>query len=440
MKKHVALTALLLLLTVSPLSAQDEERMTLLVDAETESYFRHIAEPLLKHMDLHSEEIRYHIVLSDQINAFVASARDVYFMTGLINKADNPDEVLGVLAHELGHMQGRHLFRAAVMQDEYKIPAILAGVLGAGAVIAGAPQAGGAILVGAQAAGVSNLLRFTRSQEQQADQIGLDTLLAAGYTPIGMESFFKKLRTDEVLYTKTPPSYLLTHPSPAQRQDFLANAVQQAEGKNLTHLPQAPFDRIKAKLYALSETPARVLRKYQHDKSFAGRYAVAIANARLAKFDDAMQDVNALMKEQPDDPYLYELKGQILQDIGSLDEALPLLEKALSYEPDMPLLRFEVGELLLQQDKVDEALPILQTVRNSMPDWARLHYLLGVAYGKKGLLSLSHLSLAESSLLQGLRDDAKYHVQLAEHYLDKKDTAAAEKLALMKEALESEKN
>jgi len=438
--KRILAALLVALAFVTAPTSHGQERLTLLIDAETGNYLQTMAAPLLEHMNLHDAQLRYHIVSSDQVNAFVASARDVYFMTGLINKADTPDEVMGVLAHELGHLQGRHLFRASVQQDELRIPSIIAGVLGAGAVIAGAPQAGSAILIGAQAAGVSNLLRFTRAQEQQADQIAVNALQASGYSPAGMESFFKKLRTDEVLYTRTPPPYLLTHPSPAQRQDFLANAVAKSAGSAVNTLSQPEFDRIKAKLYALSESPTRVIRKYQADTSFAGRYALSIAYARQAKFDKAMPLLDELLNSAPDDAYLLELKSQILQDEGKATEALELMEQALSLKPDEVLFRYQKAELLLQLEQSDKALPILLTVRNDMPDWARLHYLLGLTYGKLGKLSLSHISLAESSLLQGLKDDALYHVQLAEHHLNQSDKAAQEKLSLMKQALENEKN
>jgi predicted Zn-dependent protease len=436
--KRLFLVLCTFVFALAPLSAQ--ERLTLLIDAETQAYFEDMAKPLLAHMNLHDTHLRYHIVLSDQVNAFVASARDVYFMTGLINKAETPDEVMGVLAHELGHLEGRHLFRAAVHMDDYKVPSIIAGVLGVGAVIAGAPQAGGAILIGAQAAGVSNLLRFTRSQEQQADQIAVNALLSAGYSPAGMESFFKKMRTDEVLYSKAPPPYLLTHPAPAQRQDFLANAVRQAEGRSTKTLPQEPFERIKAKLFALSESPARTLRRYQGNPSFAGRYAVAIAYARQAKFDDALTIVRELLQAHPDDAFLHELESQIHKDKGDLPAALAAIERALALRPDTPLMRYQLGDTLLNLGREEEALTMLLTVRNSRPDWARLHHLIGIAYGRQGALALSHLSLAESALYQGQRDDVRYHLHLAEHHMTEGDTQAKDRLQMLKQALENEKN
>lgn len=433
--KRLLLTLLLLLALARPAFA-DKGALSLLLDAESLAYLHEVGAPLFEAAGLAEGRVRIHIVAGNEVNAFVASNRDMYFFTGLIARASSATEVVGVMAHETGHIQGRHLFRAAQHGENLTLPTILGSVVGIGAMVAGAGQAGQAIFVGSQAAGLSSNLRFSRSQEQQADQIGVTLLQDTGYPISGLVSFFEKLKKEESLYSKTPPAYLLTHPLTTGRMEFVKLEGQKRQPNGgARHPDDARFRRVQAKLFALSNPPARTLRKYMRDTSVEARYAKAIAQALLAKRKEADDMVNQLLAESPDDAFFHELKAQIAQDHGDMALARTHFQKAVERAP-LPLLRLQLAEVKVEQGDIDDALRDLLPVRDKMPDWPRVHQRLGMAYGKLGKLGLSHLSLAEASFLVGNKADTTYHLKVADENLAATDAEAKKRLKELQEDVE----
>lgn len=394
-----------------------QQQVTLIIDAELNDYLKSLAAPLLKAAELNPDYVQVHLVQDNTINAFVTSQQDIYVNTGLILKAETENEVVGVLAHEIGHMKGHHILRIINASEQVTIPTILAGLAGIGIAAAGAPDAGVAVLAGSQAAGISSLLQFSRSQEQQADQIGVNLLEATETSSQGLKDFFNRLRTNELMYYKTPPAYLMTHPRSSDRESFLDRV--QSQPHQVSDKEADRFARIQAKVAALTASSGQVRRLYMEQDSGPADYVRSIAFAMQGKYDDALQALDKAETKLSADaqPYVEELRGQIALDRGHTEQARDHFEKALSMAPESMLLRFHYARALTHTGDYEGSITQFNRVIRQRPTWWLPHYNQGLAYGKAGEKGLSHLAFAESNLYRRNAKDGLFHVGIAQQYL-----------------------
>lgn len=404
----------------------------LLLDAELEDYLLNMAEPMLKTLGKSRKDIRIHVVADDTVNAFVASQRDMFFHSGLLIAAENPDEVRGVMAHELGHIHGKHLVRLRNAMNQGAMPALISTVLGLGAAMAGAADAGTALIVGGLAASQSALLQFSRSQEQQADQIAVRLLTETDRSASGLRDFFSRLKTNEVLYHDVPPPYLLTHPRSGEREAFLAQMAESNQGRAADDEEMQAFKRMRAKAFALTNQPGRTLRNYGQDTTPAGDYARLWAYAMQGRMNEARSLLIKLEKVWgKDDVFLQELQGLIAVDESRLNDALTHFETAFRQRPDLIILHYEYALALQQAGKANDAITEFEKLRVMDLGWPGVHYQLGILYGQQNNLALSHTELSEAALLRGNVTDAEFHLKVAESKLG----SDAERLKMRQSAL-----
>lgn len=412
----------------------------LILDAELVDYLTNMAEPMLKKLDKTRDDIRIHVLADDTVNAFVASQQDMFFHTGLITAAETPDEVRGVMAHELGHIHGKHLVRLRNAMNQSTVPMLISTVLGLGAAMAGAADAGTALMVGGIAAGQSALLQFSRSQEQQADQIAVRLLDETNRTSEGMRDFFGRLKTNEVLYRNVPPPYLLTHPRSGEREAFLEQMTTNSQGRAADDAEMAAFKRIRAKAFALTNPPGRTLRTYTQDTTPAGNYARLWAYALQGRFAEAKTLLAKLDKAWgADDVFLHEIKGLIAVDESRLDDAVTHFEKAYKQRPDLPMLHYEYALSLQQANKADAAITEFEKLRVLDLGWPGVHYQLGILYGQQGNLALSHTELSEAALLRMNTKDAEFHLKVAESKLGEGDERLKMRQSALRQSIDTAK-
>lgn len=389
-----------------PVQAQSRP-ISLLRDAETETLIRDYADPLFRAAGLDPAGIRVLLVNDDSINAFVAGGMRMFIHTGLLLRADNANQVIGVIAHETGHIAGAHLSR---IQDELRnatIEQIIGMVLGGAA--AAASGNAGAVLAGSSLGteiAKRNLLKYSRTQESAADQAGMNYLDATKQSSRGLLEFFGKLAGQEFLSEPRDP-YLRTHPLTSDRIDSVQQHVNQSPYSDLADAPalHARHLRMVAKLKGYLWPLSRVEQEYPpSDTSVPARYARAVALYRASQTQEAVKLMDGLLAEAPEDPYFLEQKGQILYDSGQLAAALPVYSKAYQLAPQetmiaMGLAQVEIG---LEQPDLDlSAIRRLEEITRVEPRNSRVWYLLSVAYGRSGNLPMAHLALAEQAMAQG---------------------------------------
>jgi predicted Zn-dependent protease len=401
--------AILFLVAIS-VSTQPVMAQSVLRDAETEAFLREISNPLVAAAGLQPGNVDIILIGDKEINAFVAGGQAVYINSGLIEAADNANEVQGVIAHELGHIAGGHVIRSGEGARTATGITLLSLLLGAAAMAAGAGEAGMGVMMAGQQAAMGKFLAFNRNQEASADAAGVGYLNKAGISGRGMLSFFQKLRVEEYrfasTYAETDP-FMQTHPMTGEREETLqADILKSAAYNNKTPAAlDAKFKRIKAKLIGYMDDPTTALRKYPDtDQSLPAHYARAYAWHRGAYPDKAVEEVDKLVAAAPLDPYFLELKGQILLESGKPKEALAPLRLAVAGSRNEPLIASLLGHALVATEdpaNLKEARDVLKVAVSRDRDNPFAWYTLGTAYAQLGDEPHAQLATAERYALIG---------------------------------------
>ncbi len=403
MKRFLAAATVSILLCAQPAAAQ-----SILRDAETEALFRDMSAPLITAAGLSPRSVNIVLVNDDSINAFVIGGQTVYINAGLLQAADNANEVQGVIAHELGHIADGHV----VLGDAGLKPAmgitLLSLVLGIAAMAAGSAEAGAGIMAAGQQAGLGKYLAFSRTVESSADAAAVRYLTGAGVTGKGMLTFFKKLQQQEYRYgVENIDPFMQTHPLSGER---IAHMAADLEASPAWSKPRdANLDerlrRVKAKLEGYSMEPARTLRDYpETDRSIYANYARAYAYHKGGYPQKADAEAAALIKADPTDPYFQEIQGQILLEAGKPKEALIPLRAATQGSGNNPLIATTFGHALIAtEDKANypEAIKVLRVAVGRDDDNPFAWYQLGTAYELTGDPARAALASAEQASMTG---------------------------------------
>ena len=402
--------ALLVIVAIAFAAPDEAAGFSLIRDAEIENTIRDYATPLFTAAGLDSTAVRVHLVNEPSLNAFVAGGMRVFIHTGLLLATKSPGQLIGVIAHETGHIAGGHLARTNDMLRGARTEAIVGYILGLAVAIAGAPEAGQALILGGQALSQQSILQYSRSQEQAADQFAVTVLERTGQSARGLIEFLEIMGAGESALQQI--FYLRTHPLSKDRMKFVANHLATSVHANTPPLAQfeETFRRMQAKLRGFLDPPKRTLARYPAtDQSLEARYARAVAYHLQAELSLALGEIDSLLADLPQDPYFHELKGQILFESGRVSEAVGSYRRAVELLPDAPLLRVGLAHAMIETG--DPALLATAVVRLEVAvrqdrDDARAWHLLSVAYGRLGRPGLSSLASAERALLTGRYSDA----------------------------------
>jgi predicted Zn-dependent protease len=410
----------LALLGSAPLAAPAAEGRSigLIRDAEIEATLQSFTAPIAEAAGLGANSVRLYIVNDEQLNAFVAGGMNLFLNTGLLMRSEEPSQAIGVIAHEVGHIAGGHLSRVGPAQSKAAAEMILATVLGAAAAVAGAPALGSAIFAGGQTFAQQGLMRFSQSQEQNADQAALSYLDQAGIPARGLAEFFQILDNRNLLSVSSAANpFLQSHPLTRERMKFVERYAAGQSGLQVPEAWVAAHARMVAKLRAFLHEPPEVLQTYEGDETLVGRYARAIAHYRMPDLPRALAEIDALIAERPDDPYFRELKGQMLFENGRVDEAVAPYREAVRLAPEAPLLRIGLAQALIETEQpgaVAEAIERLKEALQREPENPSAWRLLGTAQGRDGQEARSDVAFAEYALLIGKTDDARFYARRAE--------------------------
>ena len=385
----------------------------LIRDAEIERTLDRMTRPIFQAAGLDPHSIHIYIVNDPELNSFVAGGNNIFVNSGLLMTLKTPEELLGVLAHETGHIAGGHEAQRALAMRGVRGPALLGILAGIAAAVAGGPAAGMALSAGSQSVLMRNMLAHTRAQEATADQAAVEYLVRAGIDPAGLRKVMERFRGEEVLSIGQLDPYIQTHPLSTERLELIEREVSQADATH-TFKPDPERDywhgRMRAKLRGFLENPERVL------SSLAGKpetedtlYAKAVALYRKPDLKAALATIDRLIAMRPQDPFYNELKGQILFETGHAAEAVPLYRKAVGFAPKEPLIQDGLGRVLLALNEPSadaEALQVLKQARaDDLGDPAALRDL-ATAYSRAGQDGMAALATAERYAMTGHNKDA----------------------------------
>jgi predicted Zn-dependent protease len=394
--------------------------LPLIRDTEIELLLNDYSQKIFRAAGLGTGRVTVRIVNNDAFNAFVIDGRNVFMHTGTLMQANTPNEVIGVLAHEAGHISGGHMaaLRSRIAKDQTR--ALLIQLLGIGAMIGGAVSGGDAgrdvssagqgVMMGGNELIMRGLTAERRSQESAADQAGLSFLNATQQSGQGMLLTFERFAGQELFSDAHSTAFARTHPVATDRLARLRQLVETSPfyaNKDSPEL-QLRHDLMRAKLSGYMEPPGTVFNRYPpSDTSLPARYARSIASFRQGGggVERALAGVDELIRDYPGNPYFWETKGDILQKAGRPREAIAPLRKALQmHKGDAPLVSVQLAQVLLlsKDPKVaDEAITLLRKAVAREPDNATAYNTLGQAYYDKGMLPQSELARAQGLFYVG---------------------------------------
>ena len=390
-----------------PAMAQDDSGPQVLRDTETERLFDDMSRPLIIAAGLDPNSVKVILLNDPEINAFVSQGQTVYLQSGLLEAADNVNEVQGVVAHELGHVVAGDSIRGEGGQHQAIGITILSLVLAAAAAAAGAGDAAMGLAMAGQRAAIGEYLAFTRAQESTADATGARLLSTAGITGKGMLSFFGKLQNQEyrlAIYSKD--SFDRDHPLSSERIEALQQKLQSSPAwdKPVDAALDTRFQRVKAKLLGYVNPKQAVLKYPESDHSVPAHYARAYAYHLGGYPDKAQQEADALLAIDPHDPYFLELKGQILLEDGQPKDAITPLREATERSGNAPMIAAMLGHALVETNdskNLTEAKQILKVAVNRDNEDPFAWYQLGIIYDREGDQARASLATAERSNLEG---------------------------------------
>jgi len=425
MANGLAVLVLVLLCVVLRPTEAGAQRLSLIRDAEIEHTIRAFSTPLFRAAGLNASAVRIYLINDRSLNAFVAGGQKLFLNTGLLIRSEHAGQVIGVIAHETGHIEGGHLSRTHDAMRNATAQTILGLLLGGAAAAAGRPDVGAAVIAGGQSASLRTFLQYSRTQEAAADQAAMRLLEDTGQSARGLLEFLGTLSGQELLTVGRQDPYLRTHPLTRERILALEDFISRSKFADRAIIPEfvEMHARMRAKLIAFLESPQAALRAYSpDDQSIPARYARAIAYYRTPDLEKALPLVDGLIAERPEDPFFHELKGQMLFENGRVTEALAPYERAVELAPTQPLIRTDLARVQLAlNDPTMLELAILNLRSGLRHERGRSFAWrqLAIAYGRNGQMGESALALAEEAVLLGNRKDAQFHAGKAERLLPK---------------------
>jgi predicted Zn-dependent protease len=406
-------------LAIAPMPAalaEPQKGPPIIRDTEAEQLLREYTRPILRTAGLEKQNIQVVILNEKAFNAFVADGRRIFINYGALMQSETPNQIIGVLAHETGHLAGGHLSKLREQMAQAQTQMIIAMLLGAGAVVAGArsgnsnnglANAGAAAIAGPQEMIRRTLISYVRQQEENADRAGVKFLTATGQSAKGMYETFRRFSNEGLFAARDADPYLQSHPMPAERVAALEELARSSPYWDKKDDPalQLRHDMVRAKVSAFMERPDTVYRRYPpSNDSLPARYAHAIATYLHGDLRSALAQIDGLIQVQPSNPYFHELRGQALLEGGKPAEAIAPLRKALQLSNSAPLIEMLLGQALVATDNkayTEEAIAILRAAVARETEAPLGYSQLAMAYGRKGDFAQADLASAQAAFLRG---------------------------------------
>ncbi len=416
MRIRSGITAFALCCSLAMTSAQAQgQRIQTVRDAEIERTLKRMSAPIFTAAGLSDGAVKLFLIQDKTLNAFVIG-RNMAFHTGLLIALEDPEELLGVIAHETGHIAGGHGVRTGAAAETASGAAVLSTILGVAAIAAGAGQAGAAIFAGGQTIAQRGFLKYTRGQESSADQAAVTYLEAARVDPTGMLETLERLKARELVTLSGRDPYVFSHPLSQERINSLSNRVSNspARGRSVDASTAYWHQRMRAKLKGFLQTPSRILRNIPDDGSENALLARAVAYHRAPDPQAALRTVDRLIALRPNDAYYLELKGQILFEGGFAREAIGPLRRAVALAPGEALILSALGKALLATNEPSANIE----ARNALNEATRRDRfdstawrLLAQAEGRLGNQQAASLAAAEHQIMTGRGKVATRHAK-----------------------------
>jgi beta-barrel assembly-enhancing protease len=387
----------------------------LLQNEQANSYITLLGKRILSYSEKAPFDFQFSIIRSSAINAFATPGGYVYLNQGLLNLAENEAEIAGVLAHEIAHVNGRHI--ADIIDRSTKLSiATLAAIL-AGAFLGGGGDATAAVASFSMATATTLSLKYSREHEEAADRTGLSYLVAAGYNGTAMLDFLKIMRRFEY-YSNTIPSYFLTHPGTDERSHYIDALLQTTYNPGGADHIIGNLKRIQIILLLDTKSPNSNLPYFQkeltdHPEDPDLLYGLAKTEDKLGMTREALEHFRKALHLAPDDPDILRDLGIALFKLGQFEDASQNLRRAIRFRENDVDATLHLGKTLMALGDMNGALRLFKNLEAKRPDDPEMHYNMAMVYGKTGQTGDSHYYFGLYFKNKGKKDSALFHLKAA---------------------------
>lgn len=393
---------------------------TVIRDAEIEQILKSYIEPLFEQAGLNKKDLNLVLIINKENNAAATLNSTLILNTGFLLKTDNLNEVVGVLAHEVGHIQGQHIVRSIGAMESAQRSNIITAAAGiALGILTQRADLGAALAIGSSISSIYAYLKYSRAEEASADQAAIRYLNALCWPADGLVSFFKKLLGQELLSTGLQDPYMRSHPLTRDRMNVIERQIKNSCQKPFPPKMIAHYHIMLTKLEAFLLPPALVLKKYTKNDVFS-LYARAIGFYRQSNLENAIALLQKIKGQYPDPAYIYELIGQIYYESGKIDPSIENYRMALKTKPDVFLFKFGLAQSLIAKNTpatLKEAENILESIQKEEAKNTAVWQFLSVVYGRQKKMGAMALALAEKEILMQNWKEADNQAKRALHFL-----------------------
>ena len=387
----------------------------LLRNEQANSYLTLLGKRVLSYSDKAPFDFQFSIIKSSAINAFATPGGYVYLNQGLINLAENEAELAGVLAHEIAHVNGRHI--AEIIDKSTKLNISTLAAILAGVFLGGGGDATAAVASFSVAAATTLSLKYSRQQEEAADRTGLSYLVAAGYDGRAMLDFLKIMRRFE-FYSNTIPSYFLTHPGTDERSHYIDALLQTTYTRGGADHIIGNLKRIQIILLLDTKAPDSNLPYFQkdlndHPKDPDLLYGLAKTEDKLGMTREALEHFRKALHLAPDDPDILRDLGIALFNVGQFEDAAQNLRRAIRFRENDVDANLYLGKTLAALGDMHGALRLFTNLDARRPDDPEIYYNMAMVYGKTGQTGDSHYYFGLYIKKKGKMDSALFHLKAA---------------------------
>lgn len=414
------------------LTPSQAEARGIIRDAETENLIRDYGLPIFRAAGLSSQNISIHIINDKNFNAFVVDGRNMFINMGAIMQAQTPNQIIGVMAHEAGHIAGGHLSRLRAHAAKAQTLDLMLKILGGALLIAGGAggnadlgKVGQGVFTGSSQQTFRSINQYRQTEEYAADQAAFTYLTRTKQSAKGMLETFEYFASQAIGTLKYSDPYVRSHPLPRQRINQLRQKAERSPYFNKKDSPALVLrhNMVRAKLYAFTTNPTFVFNRYKrNNRSLPARYARAIATFKSQGVKPFLPQINALLREYPNNPYFHELKGQFLLESGNAKAAIAPLEKSISLDPRNAIIRLMLAQAMSQIPGKAYTNKIITHLKKALVKEKRSpigYRLLASAYAKKNNIAYAELASAQAYFFEGKLALAKNQANRAKRKLKK---------------------
>ena len=382
----------------------------ILDEPDLHNYITTIGQEVLDVAGVQFFNYHFYIVESSQFNAFAAPSGLIFFYTKLIESMNSEDELVSVMAHEVGHVVRRHL--ASRMQKGKVINIASLGAALAAIALGGGGAAAQGLLAGSLAAGQSAQLHFSRQDEIEADLLAYQWMQDMQRDTVGQKRMLQTMRRITRYRTGQIPQYLLTHPDPEARLDYVESLIAADKDYRATNDEQRNFDFLRFKYRILSLTQkSSTARGYlaselsdpratEFERNMA-LYGLSQIDQRTNNYEQSLARIDEVIASFPDKQILRVDKAVILSDQGQYLEARLLLEQVRRREPNNSYVLYNLGKVAAKLGDTDLSVDLFKEVAYNIPEFSEVYFEIGKILSGQGKNIDARFYLGKYNLYEG---------------------------------------